>query len=311
MARNTAIKGRGKEVKDRIETQIMIEETGDKMAQQLLDHFNIFHGQRHRRNDKQIETLLLCQKEHDIKMIDSKPQYPMDLMKFNPSGASKSNLELYYRGKGFEEKPDDLYAYHDRWTRNATAVHEVVQRDLLYIEKYVPASMFEVERTENGLPAWEQNILTYKVIEHNGKKFILNGMMDGILHYKPDGKRVGFEFKTKSGTIGQVGHYKMKDAQESHKLQCVAYSLLFGIDDYIIMYESLAKDSWTKGIEAKPDIRAFYVHVTEEMRQNLLDKFATVVEHVEKGIEPEHEPDKCLFSPFKYLCGCGVEGNGK
>lgn len=311
MAKKSVITGRGREVKDKLTTQLMVEEKGDRMAQQLIDHFNILHGQRQRRNDKEIETLLLRQMEHDINMIDSVPGYPRDLVKFNPSGASKSNLELYYKGKGYKEQPNDLYPYHDRWTRNATAVHEAVQRDLLYMEKYVPSSMFSVERTANELPAWEQNILTYKVIEHKGKRFVLNGMMDGILTYKPDGTRIGFELKTKSGTIGQVGHYKMKDAQESHKLQCVAYSLLFGIDDYIIMYESLAKDSWTKGVEAKPDIRTFYVHVTEEMRQELLDKFATVVEHIEQGIEPEHEPDKCLFSPFKYLCGCGVEGHGK
>jgi hypothetical protein len=280
------------------------ETLGKKMAQQLLDQFNLFNGMRHRRNDIEIETLLLKQMEHDIKLIGSEPDYPMDVVKFNPSGASKSNLELYYKAKGYEERHDDLYPYHDRWTRNASAVHSAVQRDLLYQEKFLPNPKFTVERTAEGLPAWEQNILTWKEFEHNGQRFIINGMMDGILRYTPDGRKVGFEFKTKSGSIGQVGHYKMKDASESHKLQCVAYSLLFGIDDYIIFYESLAKDGWTKGIEAKPDIRAFHHHVTEEMRQELLDKFAFVCECVEKGIVPEHEPDKCFFSPFKYLCGC-------
>lgn len=299
----TAIKKRGKDAKVSANAETTTEQ-GSKMAQHLLDHFNILHGMRHRRNDREIETLLLRQKEHEVEMIGSFPTYPKDLVKFNPSGSSKSNLELYFRAKGEEARATDLYPYHDRWTRNATAVHEFVQRDLLYIEKFVPSSMFSVERTAKGLPAWEQNILTYKVLEHKGKQFVLNGMMDGILNYK--GQKIGFEFKTKSSTIGQVGHYKMKDAQADHKLQCVAYSLLFGLDDYILMYESVAKDGWMKGAEAKPDIRAFHVHVTEEMRQDLLDKFASVVESVETDTPPEHEPEKCFFSPYKHLCGCEV-----
>lgn len=284
------------------------ETLGNKMAQQLLDQFSLFNGMRHRRNDREIETLLHKQMEHDIKMIGSQPEYPTDVIKFNPSGASKSNLELYYKATGAEERYDDQYPYHDRWTRNASAVHGAVQRDLLYQGKFLPNPKFTVEMTELGLPAWEQNILTWKEFNWKGQRFIINGMMDGILKYTPEGKRVGFEFKTKSGTIGQVGHYKMKDAQESHKLQCIAYSLLFGLEDFVIMYESLAKDGWTKGAEAKPDIRAFHVHITEEMRHDLLDKFASVCESVEKGIVPEHEPDKCFFSPYKHLCGCDAEG---
>lgn len=281
---------------------------GQKMAQQMLDHFNQFNGLQHRRNDKDIESLLLKQMEHDVKMISVKPDYPTDIVKYNPSGASKCNLELYYKAKGYKEVHDDKYPYHDRWTRNATAVHEAVQRDLLYAEKYLKNPKFTVVRTETGLPAWEQNILRWKVIEHKGQRFVINGMMDGILNYTPEGMVVGFEFKTKSNTIGQVGNYKMKDATDSHKLQCVAYSLLFGIEDYIIMYESLAKDGWMKGAEAKPDMRAFHVHVTEEMRQELLDKFAYVSQCVEAGIQPEQELDKCFFCPFKYLChGGGTE----
>lgn len=302
----TAIKRRGKSAKATVRA-VEVDSKGNLMSQHLLDHFNILHGMRHRRNDREIETLLLRQKEHEVKMIGSKPTYPKDLPKFNPSGASKSNLELFYRVKGEEAKPSDLFPYHDRWTRNATAVHEFVQRDLLYIEKFVPSSMYSVIRTPEYLPAWEQNILTHKIFEHKGKKFVLNGMMDGILHYKPEDKLIGFEFKTKSSTIGQVGHYKMKDAQEDHKLQCVAYSLLFGLDDYILMYESVAKDGWMKGADAKPDMRAFHVHVTEEMRKDLLDKFASVVESVETDTPPDHEPDKCFFSPYKHLCGCEVK----
>lgn len=275
---------------------------GNRMANHMLDHFNLFHGINHRRNDKEIETLLLRQSQQEVELIDSKPDYPKDLVKYNPSGASKCNLELYYKAIGVDEVHADRFPYHDRWTRNATAVHEAVQRDLLYAEKYLKNPKFTVVKDESGLPKWEQNIITWKEFEHNGQRFIINGMMDGILTYEPEGMTVGFEFKTKSNTIGQVGNYKMKDATESHKLQCVAYSLLFGINDYLIVYESLAKDGWMKGVEAKQDMRAFHFHVTEEMRTELLDKFAYVAHCVENRVEPEQELDKCLFCPFKYIC---------
>lgn len=281
---------------------------GAKMAQHLADHFNSFNGLQHRRNDEEIENILLRQMEHDIELISTKPTYPTDIPKFNPSGASKCNLELFQIALGVDQVHDDKFPYHDRWTRNATAVHEATQRDLLYAQKYLPNPKFTVEMVEElDLPAWEQNILKWQVFEHKGQKFVINGMMDGILKYVPENKRIGFEFKTKSTTIGQVGHYKMKDIQEAHKMQAVAYSLLFGLDEFVFMYESLAKDGWTKGAEAKPDIRTFYIHVTEEMRQELLDKFAYVSMCIEQGIEPAEELDKCFFCGFKYICHEGGE----
>jgi hypothetical protein len=284
---------------------------GEKMARQLIDHFNQLHSINNRRMDKDIELLLLRQMEHEITMIDSKPDYPRDLVKFNPSGANKCALELYQKAIGIEEQEDDRYPYHVRWTRNSTAVHGAVQRDLLYAEKLLPYPLFTVERTADGLPAWEDNILTYKIIEHQGVKFVLNGKMDGILNYTPEGIRVGFEYKTKTNSIGQVGHYKMKEASESHKQQCIAYFLLFGIRHYIIFYEGIAKDGWSKGAEAKPDIRAFHFYVTDELANQLLDKWAYVVKCVEAGVEPPQELDKCLFCNFKYICHAeGGQVNG-
>jgi len=292
----SAIKGRGKSTglhQEQADTQ------GEKMAKQLLDQFNQLHSLDRIKTDKGIEMLMLEQMKHDISKIDAEPTYPKDVVKFNPSGASSPIMDLYLKAMGTKEVHDDKFPYHRRWSRNGNGIHDVVQKDLLYSEKYAPMPFFKVKRLENGLPAWEQNLLTWKQFEYNGYKFLINGMMDGILEYV-DGREIGFEFKTKSTTIGQVGHYKMKDAEEGHKLQCVAYSLLFGIDEFIIMYESLAKDGWTKGAEAKPDIRAFYIKVTQEMRDALCDKFAEAVACKEHGIEPT---DKTLgfFSGFKYL----------
>ncbi|MCF0113746.1 MAG: PD-(D/E)XK nuclease family protein, partial [Erysipelotrichaceae bacterium] len=211
----------------------------------------------------------------------------------------KKKRELYYR-LNKETPKEERFPYHKRWTRNATAVHEAIQRDMLYAEVLVPGAKFKVAR-KNGLPAWEENVKHPVIVEHNGKEFAVLGMMDGILEYK-DGSTIGFEIKTKSTTIASVGNYLLKKPADSHLTQATAYSILFGIDEYLFLYESLAKDGWTKGAEAKPDIRVFYHKVTEEDRLALLDKFSEVVSAVETGTIPEMETDKCLFCQYKHLC---------
>lgn len=272
---------------------------GKKLADDLLAHFTEFHSLDRVWDRKDVETLLVRQKQREIDNLFTKPTYPRDLVKFNPSGASKTVMDLYLKAKGFKEKTE-RYPYHTRWTRNSTAVHEAVQRDLLYAEKVLPDPLFTVERTAEDLPAWEDNILGWKQLEHKGKQFILNGKMDGVLIHEPTGKRVGFEFKTKSNSVGQVGHYKMKEATSYHVEQCVAYYLLTGIRDYILTYEGVAKPQWSAMAEAKPDLRTFHVYITDEMATELLDKWAYVTECVENDTPPE-DKELGFFSGYGYL----------
>lgn len=270
---------------------------GEQMAKELLNQFNDLHSQNIW-SDKEIEELLLRQHVQEVAAMSKRPTYPKHLVKFNPSGASATVMDLYLKAKKFKEKRVQ-FPYHKRWTRNSTAVHEAVQRDLLYTEKYTD-NKFRVARTKEGLPAWESNILRWKKLEYGGKEFILNGMMDGVLIHNETGKRVGFELKTKSNTLGQVGHYRLKKPADYHVEQCVAYYLLTGIREYLLTYEGVAKPQWTANEDAKPDLRVFHVNITDEMAEALLKKWAYVVDCVENDTPPE---DKTLgfFSGFGYL----------
>lgn len=283
-----------------------IPESGLKMASALYNMFNDLHTLDYYA-DVDIEKVLLEQKVKEVENI-VKPHIPEGLegyTYFSPSGASKCNRELFYKALKYEKDEIPFYPYHRRWTRNASAVHEAVQKDLMYMEKMLPDAMFKVSKMDNGLPKWEQNIKTFKIIEHNGETFGIYGMCDGILINKEENKEVGFEFKTKSTTIGAVGNYKMKDAQEGHKTQCTAYAILFGIDEHLIMYESLAKDGWTKGAEAKLDFRVFYHKVKDEDIKELLDKYAYITKCVREKKVPPKEEDKCLFCTYKGVCSKG------
>lgn len=272
---------------------------GKKLADDLMAHFTEYHSLDRVWDRADVETLLLKQKQREIDNLGNRPTYPRNLVKFNPSGASSSVMDLYLKAKGYKEKRE-RYPYQNRWTRNSTAVHEAVQRDLLYAEKVLSDPLFVVERTDEGLPAWEDNVLKWVKLEHKGRQFILNGKMDGILIHKPTGKRVGFELKTKSNTLGQVGHYKLKEAASYHVEQCVAYYLLTGVRDYIITYEGVAKPQWSAGAEAKPDLRTFHTYVTDEMAEALLDKWAYVTECVETDTPPE-DKELGFFSGYHYL----------
>lgn len=273
------------------------------MARALYEQFQEWHSLNRVPDDPEIEAILLKQKEHDVSLISSKPTYPVDLPKFNPSGASKCDLELYHLANKLPVPQLETQPYHTRWTRNATFVHEATQRDLLYMSKMLDRPRFTVVMNEDGLPCWERNILKWQKFIHNGQEFIINGMMDGILLDSETGKHVGFEFKTKSTTIAAVGDYKMRGVQDGHRMQAVVYSILFFGDPYedrddtvLFMYESLAKDGWNKGEEARTDIRTFQVKITLEDRMKMLDKFASVVAMTEP---PEHDHCENFFCPLK------------
>lgn len=269
-------------------------------------------------DDYMIEKLLLRQQELDVAGIKNREPRRTDIITFNPSSAGKCPRELYFKNNGNEDNGLNLYPYNKRWSSNGTAIHSRIQRDLLYAEKYLEDNPFRVAQAYDVLgarckyercmlPAWENNIFTTREFEHNGNKFAIRGMADGFLWYGE--KLVNLEIKTKSTTVAAVGTYKMKEPMEHHVMQCVCYSLLFHEDPYedrvdtsILFYESLAKDNWSKGADARPDIRAFQVNVTKEMRIKLLDKFAMVVDCINNGNPPYADTSKCLFCPFKEAC---------
>lgn len=270
-----------------------------ELTDAFLMHFDELHSKDYF-PIKSVEKIMLLQQQYMVENMGKRPTYPTNMPRFSPSSADKCDRELFYKAVKAEQDEQTMYPFQRRWTRNSTAVHEAVQRNLLEAEVLLDKPKFLVERMEDtGLPAWEQNIAQWKVFEHHGAQFVLYGMMDGVLLYE-DGSRIGFEFKTKSNSVAQIK--SIKEPQESHVAQCVAYSLLFGIDEYLVTYESVAKDKWSTKEEARPDIKAFYVKVTDKMRTDLLDKFARITFNLEDGEVSAPNYSKCLFCPFKSKC---------
>lgn len=275
-------------------------ERGETLTRDIVQHFNALHSKNYY-TDKKIEQQLIKDELEDLDSSFSDIGIKDGIIMFSPSSSSKCERELFLKATKAEKDEIQAYPYQKRWTRNSTAVHRAVQKDLLYAEKLLKSPKFKVKRTSSGSPAWEKNIAKVVQLEYKGIPFQLYGMMDGILDYY-DGSTVGFEFKTKSTTIAAIGAYKMKEASPDHVMQCSAYSILFGVDEFIILYESVAKDGWNKGKDAKPDLRPFYIKVTDEDREHLLQKFARVAEQYYNGEIPRGNYDKCLFCTYKTRC---------
>lgn len=285
---------------EELHNEVALKGRSEEIESAMKDHFEKFHS-IDEIFDKDIETSVL---EEELEALNNpkKPNFQR-LPTFSPSSASKCERELFYKLKKEKKDERQMYPYQRRWVRNGSAIHAAIQKDLLYAEQHVKNPKFTVEKMEDGSPAWEHNIKDVKQFQYKGVDLQVFGMMDGILNYTPDGSRIGFEFKTKSTTIGAVGSFSMKDAQQSHKEQAVAYSLLFDVDEFIFVYESLAKDSWLKHEDAKDDMRFFYYKPTQKEKNSYLAKCAFVAKSKEKNVLPKGNfPEKCLFCPYKTIC---------
>ena len=237
---------------------------------------------------------------------------------FSPSSVNSCPRELYEKMRGAKRDVQPRPPHQGRWTRIGTAIGDMVQRDILFIERHYErtfgeAPPFTVERTADGLPMWENFAQKLHVIEHGGQRFALYGKPDGILRYK-DGRRVGLEIKSKQTTAAQTGDYSMKAPDPKHVAQTVGYTEMYGtptdpLDDYLIVYVNASKKSWamTEDEYAKsPDVRPFHITFTDGDRAKLLGELASVVRAVHDGAPPKLDLDKWTFNSYKTACALSL-----
>lgn len=177
---------------------------------------------------------------------------------------------------------------------------------------------FQFERNDRGEPVFEDFAKTSAIISHNGKSFALFGTCDGIMRYtSADGEmlRVGLEVKSKQTTSAQTSEYSTRNGpKEDHVKQCVCYSIMYGtaaepIDYYVILYVNGSKKSWNMTDEEfakNPDIKTFGIEITDEMRRDVLDNFAGIVEAADNGVPPALDIGNFTFNNFKRACAASL-----
>lgn len=122
---------------------------------------------------------------------------------------------------------------------------------------------------------------------------------------KYEGKKVGLEVKSKQTTCAQTSLYTMQDSKEDHEKQVITYSILYDVNTWLITYVNASKKAWSmteEEFEKTPDIRVFEINVTEEMKNELLNKFADIVKRVRENDPPKLDLSKWRFNNFKTAC---------
>lgn len=232
---------------------------------------------------------------------------------FSPSSANSCPRELYEKALRSPRDQAEVKPWQRRWQFIGTNIGDAIQRDILLAERHYEKftsekPRFRIERTKDGYPAFEDFVKTRKVIEHNDQQFALIGTCDGILEYTDEHgviTRVGLEIKSKQTTYSKTSEYSLREPGADHVKQVTCYSLMYDLDYYIVLYMNASKKAWNMNEEdyAKyPDFRAFGVAITDDMRNEVLDKFASIVAAVNTKQPPKLDIEHWLFNNYKTAC---------
>lgn len=233
---------------------------------------------------------------------------------FSPSSANSDNRELYVKALKMPRDDDDTKPWQRRWQALGTAIGDMLQREILLAERHyekftLKKPPFVMARTETGQPFFEDFVHGQHFFEHKGEKFSIVGTCDGILVHQPTGRRIGLEIKSKQTTYGETSDSRLKAPKSDHVAQVTAYSLMYGVTEYFIVYINASKKAWFMDDDEfakSPDFRVFGVEITDDMRQALLDKFAGVASAVRTKTPPPLDIEKFRFNNFKRSCALSL-----
>jgi CRISPR/Cas system-associated exonuclease Cas4 (RecB family) len=232
---------------------------------------------------------------------------------FSPSNSKACPRELYVKAKRAKKDAFPKPPYQGRWQEIGTAIGDVVQRTVLAMERNLPDGRFRFERNGDGTPMFEDFAKRNTKVERNGQTFYLYGTTDGIMEYvnSETGEiiRIGLEVKSKQSTPAKTSLYSFREAEEGHRKQCVAYSVMYDVDYFIILYVNAAKKSWVMSdadYEATPDIRAFGIEITDDDRAELLDYFADITKAINEDTPPALDLQRWTFNNFKTACALSL-----
>lgn len=290
----------------------MTQKMADKIAQDFKDFLDEFHLYDQPYDDvmdaefhEQYARIL--REQNADKNAWKKYVYGPDGNKrptFAPSSAGKDERQLYskamYGRKGKDEEKPNLNQRD--WRGLGSEVGAYIQREVMLAERHFEKftgkkPRFKFERTDRGEPAFEHFVKKVHEIEHNGEKFGLNGLPDGILEYTTDeGEvlRVGLEVK--SFQKSYTDFKKFIKPKEDHVLQTHVYNEMYDLDYTIVLYFLTYGADWKRDFSR---IKTFGRYFPKEARVPLLDKFARVTEAWRTKTPPSIDFDGWNFNDYK------------
>jgi hypothetical protein len=223
---------------------------------------------------------------------------------FAPSSASKDERQLYEKvvngSKGKDVRPPNRN--QREWAALGSQVGGYIQREIMLAERHFKRltgkePRFKFERTDRGEPAFEHFVKKVHEIEHNGERFGLNGLPDGILHYvTDDGEvlRVGLEVKSFQKSYTEFK--KQSEPKPDHELQTHVYNEMYDLDYTVILYHLTYGADWNRDFSRN---KAYGRYFPKEVRQGVLDKFARVTKAWREKNPPAIDFDGWKYNDYK------------
>ena len=206
---------------------------------------------------------------------------------YKPSGMNCSRAMVYqvlgvepdksrasYQLEGICESGSDR---HIRIQQAIENINKVLNVDC----EYINVAEFVKQRNISDIEIVGQSGMETKLYH---TKFNMSFMCDGIIKYKS--KYFIFEFKTESSNK----FYRRTGVDLSHYNQATAYSLAFGIDKVLFIYES--RDTLDK--------KAYIIEITPEMKEELIGR----IEYCDSYVKKFKIPDKTLDVEKKTCTFC-------
>jgi hypothetical protein len=221
---------------------------------------------------------------------------------FSPSSAGKDERQLYE--KAIKSPQDERRPNRNQrdWTGLGSQVGGYIQREIMLAERHFKKltgkePRFKFERTERGEPCFEHFVKKIHEVEHNGEKFGLNGLPDGILHYvTDDGEIIRVGLEVKSFQKNYTDFKKQETPKRDHELQTHVYNEMYGLDYTIVLYHLTYGADWERDFSRN---KAYGRYFPKEARIPLLDKYAKVTKAWRTKQAPPVDLDGWKYNDYK------------
>lgn len=212
--------------------------------------------------------------------------------RYKPSGMNCIRF-MWFQMMGVEPRPDAKSSELEGICESGTDRHERIQNAISRMKD----NGIDCEYIDVGDYVTSHNLEDLEIVSKQGnetklynKVYNISFLCDGIIRYK--GKYYILEIKTET----RDKFWDQKEVRNEHKLQGTAYSLSFGIDDVLYLYE--CRDNCAK--------KAFMLHVTSDMKNDLVAKILTCDSHVENKTCPPKPTDltksACAYCNYSEEC---------
>lgn len=244
-----------------------------------------------------VEQMFLNDLRRSIELNDEKNWVPGS-KSYKPSGMNCMR-QSYYVITGAEADKGEANSVSVGICESGSDRHERIQNAVLHMKdngfdcEYIDVSQFVLTRELDHLeivkyPSFELGQYETKLYYRDlNISFLCDGIIKYHNHY--------YILEIKTETSSKFFH--RKEVDPSHYNQATAYSLAFGIDDVLFLYE--CRDNCDK--------KCFLFTVTDSMRNNLVSYIKTCNGYIGRNEVPPKPEDvarkTCSYCGYKTRCG--------